>query len=761
MDRWYQSSSLLPYLTGVSDIQLDFSTVLKRAGMVETEGERGRGCTHALDSLSSRHESRIFCGGSFLRNVSLVIQRDHYPSFRSGPAPTNSSIDECWQRALDRRRSPETAVHHVFLNDHTDSDGNIRPFAPLSYCRERGCFFHPPCARCAKMLQLCTDDVLLGEFGLPQYRRSLRRYLYCPDCTPLHGTPWFTLVSAGEDVSVVKDRSGLLNSFGTVNDTVDPGLGFPCPGCSLSDTCYGPESRVAERVAVVAFYPFYLFIDGEAVLDGEFFLGLIGGGTARAIADKRSREIVAKDDIDFSAVPYSREDGYLFPVSDGRHFLEVLYLKLLFLKQVAGNGNSDSLLHYMSSRYVSPRELGVFRPVASSLPPFWNFTLTYQSVEQELEHLSPAAVKFRGSRMLFFGFFFFVVLLVNRNLQEEEILSQLKEILAQMEGSDSPPSAGHELFQARNIYWDPGSSDGAGEYGAVWSKIVDCGLSLLNGGLQGTSMEQWCAEAPLEKWTGEVASLLLSSLPLKDNQPDTAGNDEAILTILDTISAKWAGDGKTEASAGAAPVTGQSTGNTPAEGNRQSQPDGFDPDATVIIPADQCADNGTGGRKLTERKDFFNATLTQSFSNETLPGRESAGIDLSGTEMIGSEEKTLISPAPSIQPRRQPAAQPGPGVSTGEDDLLETVRITRKDEDFQEQTPVAAPEEKADDLLEETVVLNSNTGLSKRDPEYPAPAEGGSASRENPHLGRTKTPPEDEDDFLTETIVLKPKKGDT
>ena len=760
MDQWYQSSSLLPYLTGLRDIQLDFSTVTERIGLAATEGEEGCGCSHILDNLCLRYNSTIFCGGSVLKKVSLVIQRDEYSSLHLKPMLTNGSIDECWQRALERRRSSRAAGHHVFLNGHTDGEGNIRPFAPLLYCRERRCFFHPPCARCGKMLQLCTDDSLLGEFGLPHYRRSQRRYLYCPDCTPLHGAPWFTLNSAGEDGRVVKDRAGLLNSFGAVNEKVESGLGFPCLDCSLRDTCYGPDNSIMERVTVIAFYPFYMFIDPEAVFDGEFFLGLLGGGTIREIMSKRSSELVVNTDAACRSTPYSSGDGYFFSASDSRHFLEVLYLKLLFLKQAAGNGNSSSLLDYMANRHVSPRELGVFCPTASSLPPFWNFALTYQSVEQVLEYSNSTAIKFRGSRMLFFGFFFFVVLLVNRNLQEEEILTKLQEILAQMENDDSTPFRGHELFHPRNIHWNPANSRDADAYGDVWRKTVDSGLSLLREGLKGKKMEQWLADFPLEKCMKEVESLLFHSVSVGGTTFDTAEEDKKILNILDDISEKWAGETETDVSAGAGSVTEEAPLGESADRNLQARSERFDPDATVIIPTDHHAEDGKEEKKLTKSKDFLNATLTQSFSNGPLAVDNAAGFDPPAAGNNSSAEETLISPVSFSQPERQPAGSFGPDHSSGEHDLLETVRIRKRAEVSTEQRAVTTKKKDPDNLLEETVVLGSNTRQRHTEPEIRVPEKGITGSGEQSDAGKTTIPPEDEDDFLTETVVLKPKRRD-
>ncbi len=282
-----QTISLIPYLCGEGGkICLDISAIKVESGK---PGERTGTFIpdYTGDLLAAGFNAEIRTDfGSFVQSVMLLAQRDYYPSLSNhSPAVTNSYIDKCWLQALRQNDAGETAPGQILFSGQFREGGESLPFAPLFFCNKKGLFFHPPCFRCGRMLLLCHDDELLGEFELPLYSNSLRRYMYCPSCTPLHGGPWYTRTVNGEENSVAKDAGQLIQDFASVQSGTESDTRFPCSDCSLHEDCYGSPTGPFDAIKFFSFYPFYMVISRNVSCSGQGHHDMISDASVALLTD--------------------------------------------------------------------------------------------------------------------------------------------------------------------------------------------------------------------------------------------------------------------------------------------------------------------------------------------------------------------------------------------------------------------------------------------------------------------------------------------
>lgn len=199
------------------------------------------------------------------RPVMLLASRDTYPRIDEAASRlANPDIDALWQSYFQaERRHPALQV----LASQVNPQGVLLPFPPLFTCRLKQYFFEPPCPRCGGSLALCTDDDLLAANGLSAYTTSLKRYLFCPGCNQA-----VFYAAAPEEQPVVHGPDDLIRQWGGLSTGE-----LPCCGCGLHEECYGHRSLVLERIAPVAFFPFYVLIFDLAALSALDFLALAAG----------------------------------------------------------------------------------------------------------------------------------------------------------------------------------------------------------------------------------------------------------------------------------------------------------------------------------------------------------------------------------------------------------------------------------------------------------------------------------------------------
>jgi hypothetical protein len=197
-------------------------------------------------------------------------------------------------------------------------------------------FFHPPCPKCGLLLQQCYDDNLLTSLGLQPYSTSLNRYLFCPACFESQGkSDYFTYSGKDFNPSILKDHKDLIKKFGQLNEVPQKTDPFPCMSCSSHQECYGAQGLAVSRIVPFSFYPFFMYILKDRLVNAVDFISLISG---RLPEDLESQLAQKKEVGRMNCLKTIRQKGFdktsfLFD-KDERFFLEVLYLKLAFLGEL-------------------------------------------------------------------------------------------------------------------------------------------------------------------------------------------------------------------------------------------------------------------------------------------------------------------------------------------------------------------------------------------------------------------------------------------
>lgn len=212
--------------------------------------------------------------GSIIKEVNFLIQRDTvlWPP-ESETSLTNSIIDHFWQQAMHTINN-RTSEHSMLLGAQVGEQQQLLAFAPLFYCRKQQVYLEPPCPKCGKILQLCTNDTLLNAAGLTPYATSLRRYLFCPSCID-NSQIFYTLKKEATDPATVLDCKQLIRAFGKLTPATQQGDIFPCLDCQQYKHCYGDLQEVVDALYTLSFYPFYLLITERDSLDGFHMLTLL------------------------------------------------------------------------------------------------------------------------------------------------------------------------------------------------------------------------------------------------------------------------------------------------------------------------------------------------------------------------------------------------------------------------------------------------------------------------------------------------------
>ena len=139
-----------------------------------------------------------------LHPVAVKIQRSSYRPAASGSAKetlTNPLIEEMWRRERENllKCAGDEVVPLIDLGEESFRN------RPTTFCKKIRAYFHPPCPKCGGPLRDCRDDALLRDHGLPEYSRSIVRYLHCVDCVAKPGRKTFYTTSTGSDENIKGD----------------------------------------------------------------------------------------------------------------------------------------------------------------------------------------------------------------------------------------------------------------------------------------------------------------------------------------------------------------------------------------------------------------------------------------------------------------------------------------------------------------------------------------------------------------------------
>lgn len=486
-------------------------------------------------------------GGSVLKRVFLLLQKDRY-AFQGDELWqfTNQDIDDIWQQAFTFHAGEikGAARGTVVLSGKLDANGDLIPLASLFYCRKRDLFFHPPCPKCGRPLQLCRDEALLGSSGLQPYSGSLKRYLYCAPCSASGVGGFYVDELEHGDPLALKDRWSLISEFGSLGQAGEPATHFPCPSCPEHETCYGPGGMVRSRILPFSFYPFFALIFDAMSLNALEFLPLISGAT---FDELESRLTMRNEAARINCLKGFRREGlsgsFFHTAADDRYFGEVLYLKLSFLYGVLRQllAQPDILVH-PDMRPTIDRVWVDFRNQNRLLPSFWNFTT------QVIDIISPPDLTERPSKcpssnlLFYLGLVWFYALLVNKKQANKEVLPAVKDALAKSCPEFFSGERSNPVLAPENIFWDPDGKSVACNYSPLWEKCLGLGFGLLRSATELDPL--WTHEVFFEELDilrTEVKNTVFWESPVgrKDTVQDESLGGEDVSTILAGIMDKW------------------------------------------------------------------------------------------------------------------------------------------------------------------------------------------------------------------------------
>ena len=481
--------------------------------------------------------------GSIIKRVFLLLDKDTCLGANDETrALNNEQVEQCWQKAHDHYRAERSPI---LLADQIGEDGRIRQFQSLFYCAHREIFFHPPCPHCGNPLTLCKDDDLLISCEIPAYSQSLRRYLYCPEC--LHNTgrsDFYASAPDNTDPQFIKNLHQLITGFGSLDDAESDQ--FPCTRCPLKGECYDEGDLALTRIIPFSFYPFHLLILEAAAINAFDFLAVLCGASFEELRDRleATGQFGRIPYIDKVAQQAAQATPFLFD-KDERFFLEILYLKLSFLGQLARivfSGTTscqNTLLDICLDRvWLS------LTHEENLLPFFWNFQAHLIDIGTAPCNNQPTTPPLYGN--YFLGTVWFHGLLGNQALGAGEINAVLAKGLKRTDAltatfaetavMDEYP----HLFSPENIFWNPAKKTVPKEWSSLWNNALKLGWSLLKSSASGefrlSEDDFWKA---FEKLREEIRNTLFQPGPALAAEKAAASGNDAIHEILLQILSKW------------------------------------------------------------------------------------------------------------------------------------------------------------------------------------------------------------------------------
>jgi hypothetical protein len=561
-----------------------------------------------------------------------LVQPDQYPTAVSSELRPvhNPDVENSWQAAFVHLRDSQTGGMPPAWASQVDARGRLLPFDSLFYCQHKQVYCRPLCPACGRLLVLCRDDRMLAEAGLAGYKDSLQRYLHCPDCCRTSAeAPYYSKVRPPHAPPRVRGGADLIQDFSRLLNRSELAGDLPCIGCEQATHCYGAQPLALERMQAVHFYPFFMLTQPAPTLNALDFAALLGGSEPPHIEQHliRQHKNGRLDRWKKIRPMLDEQPGFLFAV-DGRRFLEILYLKLTFLREL------HALIGRGASEPVSRMSMeGVWVRLAENsmrLPYLWNFRLQLIDSIGLPEDRSTDATS-RARRREFLAAAWHYVLLVNAGQTMETVTAAIEKIRVAVPadgGTAVPTTAAEGVFEARNIFWQTSPFVPDAHEQAFWDEALRLGIDLLNAGLD----------------------------------PDEALSEEAFAERLDNLRER------VHQALFAAPAAGRSMTEAPAA-QTTAQPSN-DPQIVAVLSTilEQWPVQGVS----LEETRLMTAPVAQ-------PGKDQ---DYAETVVLSSREYPVRGDA-DAQPEPAPAVSaPDPGISSSQadarpdDDLAETVILS-------------------------------------------------------------------------------------
>ncbi|MBT8490371.1 MAG: hypothetical protein KJN62_04930 [Deltaproteobacteria bacterium] len=653
------------------------------------------------DQLASIIEASIVSdAGSGIKNVFIFIQKDDYRFSKGKSRPANNrDIDQAWQNVFTYLTDSNQKDSVVILKDQVDDNGRLLQWSPLFYCQYRQIFFHPPCPQCGFPLKLCDDDDLLVRMNLKPYATSVTRYLFCPNCNDtVNKSPFYVSTRGSSDPPTVKDRNDLIKGFGQLVNNGNEHTNIPCRNCTSFQECYQGNHLSDSRIAAVSFYPFFMItLDAPSmhVLD---FLPLVAGANPDDVANRLQAEgqWSRLEYIKNFDEPYSQSSLFFF-YKDQKHFLEVLYVKLCLLEQLA-----QLVFEGLDTFKYPDLALSLDRiwvnvaDHSEMMPLLWNFQLQFIGIGGDSNQPSFPYKSDQSHALSFLGFSWFSVLFMNSGQDCVKINSEIEKIMSLSASTDGLDNESRlkiyqsHIFSPENIFWNPDQHHGYEDITNFLTQSLDLGFLLIQKS-RGAAPE-WSHTDFWGKYKhlkAEIKNALFMP-ETKNHSALAADGTKDIYDILVRISRKWRGEMETIA---------------------------------------QGPEQDTADLSMEEKK--IDRTNSDSLDDVIIKKTVVLTPDIFREEPSSHDISEDRQPETSLK-RREPALPPS-AIDHGSeplDDLPETRII---DQNVLKDQPLP-PIESRDDDIPETVIIAPHEPLVSQRESHPKPVE------ESTESGQTKQP---------------------
>jgi len=495
-------------------------------------------------------------GETILQELFLFVQKNSYNITTDSLSPfTNEHMESLWQSAFHLYSSqPHSGL--VRLSVLSRQDGSLNTFAPLFFCKFKNLYFEPVCPRCTSPLVQCEDNDLLESAGLPPFTSTLHRYLYCENCSRFAAKQFYVHERISEDATTVKDLNELISEFSSlVDNQATEGL-IPCTTCDHKGACFGSDAKALSRIAPLSFYPFHLLPFEASTLQGTDFLALLSGADVDKLTSTFSSPLVRRNRLASARQYVSHQMPFIF--DQPKRFLEILYLKLVFLSQLAHwltqlptKGLSPLTSLSFDSFWVDICEL------EDTLPYFWNFKLKPRGLILFPDNRPFPSRDYPATRLDLLALAWFFVLLRNSGQEAQQILERINDLFA----NASPISSEQFLsrlkdnllpgFEPEQIFWEPQEADVPGDYKALWYSCLELGWKMVQSAFDTTQrspeIQPW--EEQIERVKKNVKEALFLSSPAEravaiqvegeKEEKRPSDQDAEIARVLSSIAAKW------------------------------------------------------------------------------------------------------------------------------------------------------------------------------------------------------------------------------
>jgi len=475
---------------------------------------------------------------SNVRNLLLIKQKDTYTN--QDVLSSNLDIDASWLKAREAMDAGNGSC--IRLAAQNNSSGHLQQLSSLFFCTAKRAFFHPPCPECGRPLELCTQDDILEQSGLPPYSTSRERFLYCPECFSQQAGPaFYTFAPNRYHPPCVQDHQALIKGFGNLKAPPPPELGFPCLDCPSFSSCFAAEHKSHPPIVPFGFYPFFLLIVDRPTLRADDFLRLVSGMDPGGLVDaqRRQGDLARAAQVD---KVMTRFQGQLYLTPEGpARFVEVLILKLSFLLEAMEQSFSSASLETNPNPFPSGSSVSFWVKLSQrsrSLPLFWDFEVDCYNVGPSIRPRPPASLQL-SHRVNDFGLTFFSTLLAD----QEGIADKLDRAL---QASDQALPDWDTLFPPDSMFWNADGLSIPSSSLQAWHASLNLGWDFLTwrpGRDADTFLDT--QRQRMEEVLSDLRQALFA-LPQQTQARETAAEPSSLLSTLDDIIASWTVEQKSD-----------------------------------------------------------------------------------------------------------------------------------------------------------------------------------------------------------------------